>query len=191
MNKLLIKIMLVVLCSVLLQSCNKVPGNDNNGTAKVSRNNYTWAPRSEASIKLEIEKETYGNRLLTVKFTGGHFYYLSPSDSYIGGDCGLYAFMRFLHHAELLGTIPKGTWNRYTVQDLRNLMVDHMEGSRQNSIQVRFNPGSHSYLKSPRVCISCYNFRFLVAALNIDQKLVRFEGSITSSDNDSTLFARY
>ncbi|MDR1474495.1 MAG: hypothetical protein LBS38_02245 [Endomicrobium sp.] len=165
--------------------------DNNKDAAKISRNNYTWTPRSEASIKLDIEKETYGDKLLTIKFTGGHFYYLSPSDSYISGDCGLYAFMRFLRHAELLGIIPKDTWNKYTVQELRNLMVDHMEGPKDHN-KIRYNTGSHNYLRRPCVCVSCRNLRFLIAALNIDQNLVIFEGNVIDiEDNNSCLFNRF
>jgi hypothetical protein len=83
--------------------------------------------RREKEIRKEIERETiddYGYKLRRITDGMGHFWYKSEDDSYIDGDCGIFAVLRRLHHAELLDTRYKGLWKRYSNQELRDIIVE-------------------------------------------------------------------
>ncbi|GHT35344.1 hypothetical protein AGMMS49592_5580 [Endomicrobiia bacterium] len=55
----------------------------------------------------------------------GHFWYKSPRDSYVSGDCALYAAVRFLRHAGQLGIVDEDLWT-ISNQELRNILADEL-----------------------------------------------------------------
>ncbi|GHT52602.1 hypothetical protein AGMMS49990_09140 [Endomicrobiia bacterium] len=79
----------------------------------------------EKTIRKEIESETYGPNILPITYVPGHFWYKSPRDSYVYGDCALYAVVRCLHHAGQLGIVDEDLWT-ISNQELRNILADKL-----------------------------------------------------------------
>jgi hypothetical protein len=97
--------------------------------------------KREKEIRKEIEKEKYGPNITGYTREGQHYWYKSPNDSYIAGDCGLYAVIRLLHHAEQIDPDNpdiKGLWNKYSNQELRNILADltGREASRNQGVPL-------------------------------------------------------
>jgi hypothetical protein len=97
--------------------------------------------KREKEIREEIEKETYGPNIHGYTREGQHYWYKSPDDSYIAGDCGLYAVIRLLHHAEQIDPDNpdlKDLWKRYTNQGLRDILADltKREASRRQGVSL-------------------------------------------------------
>lgn len=101
-----------------------------------------------------------------------HCWYASYDDSYIDGDCGLYAIVRLLHHAE---QIHYCNWAKHSNQGLRNMLFDALikkdskarQDKEGNSITVET-------CKNPRQYLSTCEIKILLLALGIRQEDIKF-----------------
>jgi hypothetical protein len=147
-RKFILLVLLITFSNFLLPACNckgkKGKPRDTTKledlTIRVDNNVKNPDPNDvverEKAIRKEIESETYGPKLHKVRMIGVHFYYESnDKETYIGGDCGLFAVLRFLHHAGQLGAadgkgkvVDKDLWKRYSNQQLRDIIADNPDG---------------------------------------------------------------
>jgi hypothetical protein len=119
--------------------------DDYNGYIDNSTSNdfSNYYEEQEKQKRRQIESETYNDAMLVPSITQGwnntHFWYKSDRDSYVGGDCGLYAVLRFLHHIELIYPYEpnfQGLWKKYSNQELRNQLAN-LPGAREKCRKPR------------------------------------------------------
>jgi hypothetical protein len=66
---------------------------------------------------------------------GGHFCLDGHDDGQTGQNCGLFAVIRLLYVLGQNGVVDKDLWYRYTIQQLRDIMVDTLEAKEEHRNQ--------------------------------------------------------
>ncbi|GHT62068.1 hypothetical protein AGMMS49950_07250 [Endomicrobiia bacterium] len=107
----------------------------------------------EKAYRKAIAKETYGPVILPIVHNGeNHFWYKSPSDTYVPGDCALYAVVRLLHHAGQRGIVDKNLWKKSN-QELRTILADQLRGSRESHENVKTHKNGYILMRFLYCCM--------------------------------------
>jgi hypothetical protein len=162
---------LLLVGGIVLTCCRK--SNSNNS----EENNIIAQIEEENNIIAQIENEPYrSSTLLPVQFTRNHYYYQQRYESFIPGDCGLFAVRRLLRHAKLLGMEVPDLSNMSN-QDLRNRMVDTANKKYPADID------RHKLYRTPGTYLTTEVVKCLLLSLNIPEERIIFKGSDADQDN--------
>jgi hypothetical protein len=89
----------------------------------------------------EIYTETYlGDTITPLHQTGNHFFYQDSEESFISGDCGLFAVRRLVNHARIVGYSNLPDLSSTSNQELRNIAADYMNTNFR---------GNYDYIRTP------------------------------------------
>ncbi|MDR3195407.1 MAG: hypothetical protein LBT58_01235 [Endomicrobium sp.] len=141
---------------------------------------YFCKGANEDNIIAQIEHEAYDStsRLLPLSFTGTHYYYNNIRESFISGDCGLFAVRRLARHARLLGMNNVPDLSSTSNQELRNRMADAM-----NMYMGVDRSDRYGRYRKPREWLTTLALRCLLLSLNIPDDRIVFTGSGVEQDN--------
>jgi hypothetical protein len=129
----------------------------------------------EGNIVRRISTERYNGHTITpLHQTRNHFYYQDSQESYVAGDCGLFAVRRIINHARILGHTSLPDLSDTSNQDLRNTMVNYMSSRL---------PGNFDYLRQPLEYITQYALSFLMRGLGVPEGFIRFTGIGADDEN--------
>ena len=78
----------------------------------------------EETVIRQIPAEIYGSTITPLHQTSDHFYYQDNGESFIFGDCGIFAVRRFANHARILSYSNLPDLSSTSNQELRDIMPD-------------------------------------------------------------------
>ncbi|GHT46658.1 hypothetical protein AGMMS49936_05950 [Endomicrobiia bacterium] len=92
----------------------------------------------------------------------------------------MYAAVRFLHHAGQLGYVDKGLWNKYTNQELRDMLIDRR-------LHITPDDKNANDYKVPRKWLDQLDMAALLTALGVSSKYIYFlyEDYCTNQQRDT------
>jgi hypothetical protein len=104
---------------------------------KVLRNQ--GRPQEEIDLLLKMPEQLKGVSIdsCVIIFTGSHYFLYDHDDGQTGQNCGLFAIVRLLYVLGQLGIGDEYLWIRYTMQDLRDILIDKLGADDEYRNQSR------------------------------------------------------
>lgn len=134
---------------------------------------FLGAMKNIETMVSQIRTETYGPDITPLHQTSNHFYYQNSGESFISGDCGIFAARRLVNHARILGyNLPD--LSTTSNQQLRDITADYMNANLR---------GNFDYIRTPLEWLTQCAVSSLMRALGVPEHLIRFTGIGEDDEN--------